>query len=228
MIVADRLVFLHLHKSGGTFVNEFLLRFVRGARRVGYHLPRNLVPPACAQLPVLGFVRNPWDYYVSWYAFQAALPSPNVLFRTLSEEGRLDFERTIVNMLELDASARHLDRLVAALPAGYGPQGLNVPGFVLESIRASGRGFYSFLYAYLYAGAGSTLIGRTDRLRAELPTMLGRVGEPLTPAMQEYLAAAPDSNTSVHSAYVKYYGTELRDLVAVRDAPVIAAHGFEF
>ena len=60
MIVADRFVFLHLHKSGGSFVNEFLLRFVPDARRLGYHLPRSLTPATHASLPTLGFVvRSP-------------------------------------------------------------------------------------------------------------------------------------------------------------------------
>ena len=91
MIVTPRFVFLHLHKSGGTFVNECLMRFVTGARQIGYHLPRSLIPKEFAHLPVLGFVRNPWSYYVSWYSFQAAKPAPNALFRILSDGGRLDF-----------------------------------------------------------------------------------------------------------------------------------------
>ena len=70
MIATPRFVFIHLHKSGGTFVNECLLRFVPAARRLGYHLPRAAVPSEYAHLPVLGYVRNPWSYYVSWYAFQ--------------------------------------------------------------------------------------------------------------------------------------------------------------
>ena len=45
MIVAPRFVFLHLHKSGGTFVNDCLLRFVPGARSAGYHLPHTMIPP---------------------------------------------------------------------------------------------------------------------------------------------------------------------------------------
>jgi len=49
MIVTDRFVFLHLHKSGGTFVNECLLRFLPDARQVGYHLPRSMTPPAAVK-----------------------------------------------------------------------------------------------------------------------------------------------------------------------------------
>jgi hypothetical protein len=70
MIVTDAFVFLHLHKSGGSFVNDFVKRFYPSAREIGYHLPWSLVPDTHAYLPALGLVRNPWSNYVSWYTFQ--------------------------------------------------------------------------------------------------------------------------------------------------------------
>jgi hypothetical protein len=228
MIITDRFVFLHLHKSGGTFVNEFLLKFVPDARQIGYHLPRKLAPPAAASLPALGFVRNPWSYYVSWYSFQARRRQPNALFRILSEDRALDFEHTVANMLDLGASGVLLDRIVAALPARYVNRGLNVPGFELETIRASGRGFYSFLYRHIYDGPGVMHVRRSDRLRRELASMLVAVGQPVSAAMTAYLHDSPARNTSDHVGYADYYGAELRDLVAERDADVIARHGFTF
>jgi hypothetical protein len=38
MILTPRFTFIHLHKSGGTFVNEVLLKYVPGARQIGHHL----------------------------------------------------------------------------------------------------------------------------------------------------------------------------------------------
>src|SRR5688572_3515373 len=99
MIVTPRFVFLHLHKSGGTFVNELLLRYVPEARQIGYHLPWRRLPEAYRVLPVLGLVRNPWSYYVSWYSFQSRRAQPNALFRVLSDGGRLGFAATVRNML---------------------------------------------------------------------------------------------------------------------------------
>ena len=81
MIVTPRFVFLHLHKSGGTLVNTGLIRYIAGARHIGYHLPRSMLPEQFASLPLLGLVRNPWSYYVSWYSFQRARPRPNALLR---------------------------------------------------------------------------------------------------------------------------------------------------
>ncbi len=228
MIVTERFVFLHLHKSGGTFVNEFLLRFLPDAKQVGYHLPRRLAPPFAAHLPALGFVRNPWSYYVSWYTFQASRREPNALFRILSEDGRLDFEATVANMLDLGEGGRHLDALVAALPTRYINRGLNVPGFALEPIRASGRGFYSHLYRHLYDGPGVMHIRRTDRLRSELHSMLVAVGQPVSGAMRSYLDEAAARNTSEHAAYTEYYSAALRDRVALRDAELIRRYDFRF
>ena len=127
MIATKRFVFLHLHKSGGTFVNEWLLRFFPDARELGYHLPRKLIPPPLAALPVIGLVRNPWSYYVSWHAFQATRRQPNALFQILSNGGQVGFEGTIRNMLELGGASALLDRIVGALPASYVGKGLIPP-----------------------------------------------------------------------------------------------------
>ena len=228
MIATDRFIFLHLHKSGGTFVIEFLKRFLPDTRQIGYHLPRSMVPPPLAHLPVLGLVRNPWSYYVSWYSFQSQRPQPNPLFRVLSEEGRLDFEHTVRNMLDLGTTGQYLEPLIAALPKSYLPHGLNLPGFALERLRASGRGFYSYLYHYLYEGPGITHIVRMERLREEFLPMLTAVGEPVSGAMRAYVQDAPDSNVSDHSAYTNYYDNALRDRVAERDAEIIERYGYRF
>ena len=155
MIATPHFVYVHLHKSGGTFINECLLRFFPGARQLGYHLPRRLIPQNLATLPVLGFVRNPWSYYVSWYAFQSQMAQPNVLFRCVSENRALDFAATVRNLLELGDDDARLDALLAMLPTTYGNQGLNLPGFALAPIRGSGMGFFSFLFDYMYGAEQS-------------------------------------------------------------------------
>jgi len=229
MIVTDRFVFLHLHKSGGSFVNECLRRCVPGARQIGYHLPRALIPEAVAALPVIGLVRNPWSYYVSWYSFQQQRPQPNALFRVLSDEGRLDFSGTIRNMVELSENDDLLSRLVGILPRQYGSQGLNLPGFALAPIRGSGLGFYSYLYQYMYAGGTSGLhIGRMEELPGALIDLCQATGQPVSDAMREYLRSAPAVNRSQHAPYGSYFEPGLRDLVAARDARVIGQYGYRF
>jgi hypothetical protein len=228
MIATKRFVFLHLHKSGGTFVNRWLLGFFPSARQLGYHLPRKLIPSPLATLPVIGLVRNPWSYYVSWYAFQASRPKPNALFRVVSKNGTLQFEQTIRNMLELGSGGALLDDLIAALPATYGNHGINLPGPELAAIRGTGVGFYSFLYRYMYDGEEPARIARMEKMRQELPPLIGALGETITEAAASDLATAPATNTSRHGPYADYYGTALRDLVGDRDGVLIQQHGYRF
>jgi hypothetical protein len=229
MIVTPRFAFLHLHKSGGTFVNECLLKFIPDARHVGYHLPRRMLPKENANLPVLGFVRNPWSYYVSWYSFQHGRPNPNFLFRILSDDGRLDFENTLRNMLDLGAGSIRLDMLLRSLPSAYSNQGLNLPNFALAPIRGTGLGFYTYLYRYLYEGGDKPVtVGRMEDLRADLFPMLDLVNQPISDEMRAFIEEELPRNTSRHMEYVEYYSDALRDLVAQRDSEVISRHKYSF
>ncbi|WP_129640941.1 hypothetical protein [Peristeroidobacter agariperforans] len=229
MIVTPRFVFLHLHKSGGTFVNAGLVQHIAGARQLGYHLPRSMLPGQYTALPLLGLVRNPWSYYVSWYSFQRSRPRPNALFQTISNSGALDFGGTIRNMLNLERDPALLDRVLAALPAAYLNQGLNLPSFALAPIRGSGLGFYSFLYRYLYGpDITAVRLARMEQLRVEVPQLLESAGEPVTSALRDYMSTAPALNTSEHAPYRQLYDAELAQLVDERDRLVIERHGYSF
>lgn len=227
MIATERFVFVHLHKSGGTFINECLMRFFPGARRIGYHLPRSRVPQELKALPVLGFVRNPWSYYVSWYSFQSRMQQPNALFRCVSEDRTLDFSGTVRNLVDLGSDSAKLDLLLPALPAEYGNQGLNLPAFALEPIRDTGKGFYSYLYEYMYGGGeGKASIGRVESLRSDFKQFLLELECPLSLALTEFIDQANPRNASSHRPWRDFYDDDLAALVAERDRPVIEEHAY--
>jgi hypothetical protein len=228
MLVTDRFAFLHLHKSGGSFVLE-CLRFVPSARTVGYHLPRARLPLECHDLPVLGFVRNPWSYYVSWYHFQAQRPNPNPLFNIVSDGGRLPFEQTLRNLIGLGGDSPYFETVLAALPVDYGGAGIQLPKYAISPLRFSGLGFYSHLCRYFYGGlAGCLTIERCEDLRARLLAFLEREALDVPQAMRKFILSAPPRNASTHRPYIDYYSPELRDLVASHDRGVIQAHGYCF
>jgi hypothetical protein len=229
MIATERFVFLHLHKSGGSFVNDCIRRFLPGVREIGYHLPGHLIPPAYARLPVIGLVRNPWSYYVSWYSYQRQRPQPNALFQVLSEDGARDFAGTIGNMLDLGRDEALLERLVARLPVQYGGRGLNLPGFALGPIRGTRRGFYSYLHDYLYGGVPASVhVRRMEALPDALLELFADVGQPVSDELRRSVLAAPPKNPSQHDAWPGYYDDVLRERVAEADAPLIARYGYRF
>lgn len=228
MIVTRDFVFLHLHKSGGTFVNRFLLECFEDARMLGYHLPRAYLPPQYATLPVFGLVRNPWDYYVSWYSFQAGRPAPNPLFRIVSDDGRLGFAATLANLLRLGEDAPRLERVTAAMPEEFTNQGLNLTRACLRSLAGSPRGFYSWMFERMYGDRSGITIGRMETLRADLATFLARIGVPLDARRREFLQQHPALNVSAHPPRAALYDAASRDLVAVRDRALIEQFGYRF
>ncbi len=228
MIVTDRFVFLHLHKSGGTFVNRFLQAFFPDSHQIGYHLPRAYLPASCTALPLLGSVRNPWDYYVSWYAFQSVMPRPNPVFRVVSGQGRLGFADSVRNLLTLGEQPALLDAVRTCLPDTFPNRGINLTRDCLKPLAGSRLGFYSFLYRHIYGEASDVSILDMHALREGLPVLLEQNGVPITAAMLQYLAHTPALNSSEHGHYADYYDATLRALVAERDAAVIARHGYAF
>ncbi|MES1196845.1 MAG: hypothetical protein ABUL58_07870 [Steroidobacter sp.] len=229
MIATPQFVFLHLHKSGGTFVNECLFKHFSQAILLGYHLPRRLIPPPYVNLPVIGLVRNPWSYYVSWFSYQSARPQANALFRILSRDKQLDFKDTISNMLRLGDDIELLGAVVQALPRLYTNAGLNLPGHALAGIADSGMGFYSYLYQYMYGDDNELLrLGRMENLRTDLLNMLNEIGVPVDQALRDHILNEAPVNVSSHAYYAEYYDDELRDLVAERDALILARHGYHF
>ena len=65
MFVAEKLVFTELHKTGGTHIGTWLDRLV-GGEQIGKH---NRVPHTYWDRKVIGSIRNPWDWYVSLWAY---------------------------------------------------------------------------------------------------------------------------------------------------------------
>jgi len=225
MIVTDRLVFLHLHKSGGTFVNALLLRCVPSARPIGYHYPYRELPAEYQELPVVGTVRNPFAYYVSWYHFQKSLPEPNILFRLCSDGRKLGFKETIGNLVRLSKDERRLELLEGGLPETYAKRGLNLTKSSVAELRDRGVGFYSFLYERLYAGATQPRILRMERLREELRETLSALGE-INECAEQFIEQAPRLNATPHEEPSHYFDDELASLVAERDGELIKRYGY--
>lgn len=224
MIVSDTFVFIHLHKSGGTFINQMMLKCLPGAERLGYHLPYRELPTAYRHLPVIGTVRNPWDYYVSWYFFQASQARPNALFQICSEHGTLDFSETVTHLARLHQDERRIDRLRSALPETFVGYGLNLTKSCLDTLPGSGLGFYSFLYQRMYAGAERLHIVPIETLREGLRSEFAHLGIDLPPLARYFIDLAPPMNTSIHGDYRTYFSRRLWETVEEAEAMVIGSH----
>jgi hypothetical protein len=228
MIVCEKFIFIHLHKSGGTFVNQLMLQCLPSARQIGYHLPYRETPAMYRSLPVVGTVRNPWEYYVSWYFFQAAQPRPNPLFRLCSRDGRSGIADTVRRLAGMFSDSALVEELREVLPDDFRPAGLNLTKTCLDGVITPGIGFYSFLYERMYAGALDPIILPAGQLREGLRGALDVLGVMPNARADLFLQQAPRLNVSKHGPYRDYYDGDLRDLVAAVDGNLIRKHGYAF
>lgn len=236
MIVTPRFVFIHLHKTGGQFVNRLLLSFIPGATRLGYHYPRAMLPTQFQALPAVGIVRNPWDWYASWDAFNRANPNRNPIFRTLSQGGQLDFKTTIMRMLALGEDTAEVNRLretiTQYLPESIeGNRGAGITKTCLAGFRDPAIGYYGWLTRRMFTVDGhmdDMHFGRTENLRPDLLRILEETGTAMSPQLREAILAAPAVNASQRAPYQESYDDELREQLAVKERALIDAFDYRF
>ena len=101
MITTDKFAFIHMHKTGGQSIIQIIEQCVPSFRNIGYHYPRHLLPPDYSDLPIVGMVRNPWDWYISWCAYNILLNGTNPLFFVLSDGCQADYKYTLSNLINL-------------------------------------------------------------------------------------------------------------------------------
>ena len=234
MLATDKFVFLHFPHAGGTFVYEIIKKFFPMATEIGYHLPRALIPKEYAHLPILGTVRNPWDFYVSWYHFQISnegySPSKNALFCCVSEDRSLDFVQTIQNALGLGVNEEKLNFLIESLPEEFDYNTRRIPNLTREQmrpIRGSGLGLYTFRFNQMFGQLDEIYFCRVEFLEDELLQFFDKVGV-ANDELRSYVLGLDKQNTSDHHHYSAYYPPDLAQLVLARDNPLVERFGYVF
>jgi Flp pilus assembly protein TadD len=233
MIITDRFVFIHLHKTGGQSLNDAITRCLPNHKVVGYHLPRSEVPPGSRGLPIVGLVRNPWDWYISWYAFNKKPQIRNPLFNIVSDGGSGSFKATVTNLINLGAEhgERRRKDLISLLPDSLdGNRGVGLTKASILELAACSGGYYSWLFGRMLGREADdqTLIGRFENLQEDFLAIMRQLDVGEAAALQETLQQRQRKNVSRHSHYSHYYDDELRDLVARRDRSLIERFDYHF
>jgi hypothetical protein len=211
MLIHERYVFIHLPKTGGTFLASALRRemppgsLVRGAPGKK-HPGWDDIPQEARNRPVLVYVRNPWDWYVSWY-HAAVVPR------------RPPGEPATTGVNDFDTVIR------AACSGLIGPSRLQPlpPGEREDFYTTRIRRFCS-------DGLSSDRLtfGRFESLVDDLDNFLSAAGAPLDDAAIARIRGAEPLNTTNHRHYRDYYSDDLRDLVRECCRMPIERFGYHF
>lgn len=268
MIVTPEIAFLHFQKTGGSHVAKILARHMPTEHR-GMH---NGLPDDIARPHVWMGIRNPWDWYVSLWAYGCGPKSNIANYLKTDRLGsvRLSLARYGRRPREWGEIARHLnaasnkdagfwrdcyadsydpERFRRWLKALLGPlsdeSGEEYSGTRLHRFaglmtarylrvasregdwaRAKGRiGSQDDVRAYLDRHGVVTRFIQQERLTEQ---MLAGLAEVIGADAVQPVDDLERTNASEHKGREHYYDAATRDLVAERDAVIIARHNYGF
>lgn len=220
MLVASQLVFVHIPRTGGGFIKEVLRDHLDQDTRVPRlptHASYDELPVEFRDRPGFCVVRNPWDWYVSWYHHSmrrgprmAELPAGDpkaVNWQTLFAGGHSTFKETVTRICE--------GRLEHAFA---------------KSARRRDADLYSEYVRVLVGRAikrGRVEAGRFEELVPFVVGFLDRHGL-LTEPLREAVEQSSPTNASPHGPYRDYYDRELRELVAHKARWLTERFGYAF
>ena len=234
MICTPTFSFIHLHKTGGQSINELLLSHIPGAKEIGYHLPVAHLPSQAKSLPVIGVVRNPWDWYVSWYAFNNLRGVKNPLFNIVSRGKQASFKETIENLLrypEINAQNEVFKNSHRALlPETFANDG--GAGFTKDCVdffKSNEIGYYSLLIKRMFGEESDHLrLLSFERLATDFRNVMSELQVPEAGNILAALNQQPRKNSSARGHYAHYYDDELRDLVAEKEFSIVQRFEYAF
>ena len=235
MIITEHFVFIHMHKTGGQTLNNIIERCIPDHQVIGYHFPRSDIPPESADLPVVGMIRNPWDWYVSWYAFNRRPNMRNPLFNIVSDGGNGTFKTTVTNLIQLGSdrpeSVQHREELIRILPESLdGNRGVGLTKESIRELSGAGMGYYAWLSKRMLGKApdDQTFVGRFENLQDEFLAIMEQLSVNETGALKLEFEKRERKNVSRHSHYSHYYDDELRNLVAEKERAMIETYNYQF
>ncbi len=235
MIVTERFIFVHMHKTGGQTINKIIARCIADHQVIGYHYPHSLRPQQYAHLPVVGFARNPWDWYVSWYAFNRRPKARSALFAVCSDGGKSDFKTTITNLVNLGDSSkrsqRYRDALISVLPTSLrGNRGVGLTQDCITNFNDNDTAYCSWLFRRMLGTTDEdgVHVGKFENLRGDFIEILTHLRVKQTSGIEHALSRTRHINSSSHSHYSHYYDDELRDLIARKDTYLIERFDYSF
>ena len=210
MLITDHFVFAHIPKSGGVFTQRLiseLFPVVAAWAGNDSHRSLELLPAEHRGKPVFTLLRNPWAWYVSWFAF-CAQRRDNEEFLRNHVPGDDAFRQTIGRLLAPNHSDPATNEFMRRENIG-----------LLEMHR------YHILD--LEETAHDITYGRLESLREDLPAFLESRGISVPAGLGDALGARP-ANRSAHGPWQEYYDAELAALVAEKERHIIRIGGYRF
>ncbi len=201
MILSKHFVYVHMPKTGGTFVRKVMRDHAPADwdfQELDHTLSKD-TPKSHEHLPRFGCVRNPFAWYVSWFVYHQK--HPYQFFNEISDNGTLGFKEPIIKSTTHPQVVQTGDRI----------------------------GLYSMMLQNFFGRQGDDVdLIRCENLREEWLNWLTEKEIEIPESMRQAILSDPKVNVSVRDPYTSYYDDELVELILDRERELIARTGYGF
>jgi hypothetical protein len=242
MIATKDFVLLHNFRSGGTFLNSFIIKHL-GGQELAYHAPYTEIPDKYRDIPVIGTVRNPWDWYISVYYHYLNFggTKSNTLVNLILGGNSYSLEESISRIIDTSwMTTKDISKALSKVPEHRiedpNARGDNITKAELyHYISNFEEGMYSWYLYHMFRKLDNVYICKTETLGKDFYTLLQNLKIPIKDRATiellegERLNELRDTNMyigKVHyprTEYKGYYTQELRDMVYEKDKEAIAS-----
>jgi len=217
MIITPEFVCLHLQKCAGSFLREYMLQNIKNSVYTGEpHDKMSDIPKEHRYKPVVGTVRDTWEWYISWYA--GTQRNPHGHFWVLHKNGKqTTFQQFMKTIFSLNKKVHNVD---------------------FGLINNLGIGVYTYRYIQSYCNNPRQIFNQIDRLRNipvpkklhlcsvgnlenDLMSFFNEIGYSLTQDQITRLKNMDRVNKSNHDRSREYYTSSIICEISRRDRLIV-------
>lgn len=211
MICTDKICFIHLPKTGGSFVRTCMKDIFDNTYfdNGGSGLKEHSYPKINMDQHAFGFIRNPFDWYVSlWCHFKK---KPDSIKRTHKHYDE-DFNIFLKNLLcNPHLRMRGLNNWIARV--------------VFSDMHAAGMGLLTYMHDMMYMYADE--VCRFENIRDEVVRIFTENSN-IGVSILDTVYNIPPVKSSERLHYHNYYNDESRDIVSRVDKVLLEKYGYNF
>lgn len=220
MILSDKIIFAHMPKCAGQSITISLTETGLRYQKLRSHTPVSALPVEHHAKPCFSVIRDPWSWYVSWFFYNRTSASVNPLYVAISDNGRLNFNDSINNLLKLKDTPELIERAIAlnnAFAINYVSRGWS-PTLINRFID-SDIGLMSFIFNEIH-----------DKAENKTVAPLSDVENQLNQFLHEHAQCGPvvldEINIVNHEPSKTYYSKKLKNNIYKYESALLNVPAF--
>ncbi len=223
MVIHDKFIYIHMPKTGGTFVSYYLQDNILGSNYFGPGYGHQSVSSQRLNYPkhfMFGTIRNPWDWYVSTYEFDK---NGGNYSKQIKECG-YDFNKFVTYLLTNTEGAISRMRFNISSELDIG---MCTYQYILL-FNENPQAVYQKKNKEWDKGIDKTV--RIEDIKTELPEMFKKYIFELSEKQIDSLIKMEKMNTTSRDGkhYRDYYTEETKHLVYKKDKLIIERYNYSF